>query len=95
MRQEHLTGRIRKVYGDAVDTTITDWACAHGDIGWANVTAPTLTLLDWESWGRAAPPSATTPPACGPHPCPSPRSPPASSPSSTASSTPGPATCPS
>ncbi|WP_374776993.1 aminoglycoside phosphotransferase [Streptomyces sp. NBC_01310] len=53
MRQEHLTGRIREIYGDTVDTTITDWACAHGDIGWANLTAPTLTLLDWESWGRA------------------------------------------
>ncbi|MBT2408457.1 MULTISPECIES: hypothetical protein [unclassified Streptomyces] len=53
MRHEHLTGRIREVYSDTVDTTITDWACAHGDIGWANLTDPTLTLLDWEGWGRA------------------------------------------
>ncbi|MCS0638355.1 aminoglycoside phosphotransferase [Streptomyces sp. LP05-1] len=53
LRQEHLTARIREAYGDAVDTTITEWACAHGDVGWANVTAPELTLLDWESWGNA------------------------------------------
>ncbi|MFC9581594.1 aminoglycoside phosphotransferase [Streptomyces yangpuensis] len=53
LRQEHLTTRIREIYGDEVDTTVPDWACAHGDLGWSNVTAPEFTLLDWESWGRA------------------------------------------
>ncbi|MEV4253849.1 aminoglycoside phosphotransferase [Spirillospora sp. NPDC049652] len=52
MPQEHLSQRIVEVYGDKVDTTITDWATVHGDLGWANVCAPTLTLIDWESWGR-------------------------------------------
>ncbi|MCX4461452.1 hypothetical protein OOK58_01925 [Streptomyces sp. NBC_01728] len=28
------------------------WTTAHGDLHWANVTAP-LRLLDWEGWGRA------------------------------------------
>ncbi|MFC5180784.1 aminoglycoside phosphotransferase [Actinomadura harenae] len=52
MTQEHLSRRIAEVYGDELDTTITAWATVHGDLGWANVCAPTLTLIDWESWGR-------------------------------------------
>lgn len=51
MSQAHLSTRIREVYGDDVDTTITDWACAHGDIGYANLCGPRLTIIDWESWG--------------------------------------------
>ncbi|MFD0267829.1 hypothetical protein ACFVGY_14765 [Streptomyces sp. NPDC127106] len=53
MTQEHLTARITEVYGDTVVTVVTEWSCAHGDLGWANLTGPTLTFLDWESWGRA------------------------------------------
>lgn len=53
VRQDHLTARITEVYGSSVDPTVEEWACAHGDIGWANLTGPELTLLDWESWGRA------------------------------------------
>ncbi|MGX1755384.1 hypothetical protein ACWIG5_00435 [Streptomyces lydicus] len=29
------------------------WATAHGDLHWANLTGPQLTLLDWEGWGAA------------------------------------------
>jgi hypothetical protein len=29
------------------------WTTAHGDLHWANLTAPSLTILDWEGWGRA------------------------------------------
>ena len=29
------------------------WTTAHGDMHWANLTAPSLTILDWEGWGRA------------------------------------------
>ncbi|WP_193581920.1 hypothetical protein [Streptomyces mobaraensis] len=29
------------------------WTTAHGDLHWANLTAPGLRLLDWEGWGRA------------------------------------------
>jgi hypothetical protein len=51
MGQQHLSKRIAEVYGDEVDTTVTQWCTAHGDLGWANLCGPTLTLLDWESWG--------------------------------------------
>lgn len=30
-----------------------EWRTAHGDLQWSNLTAPKLTLLDWESWGAA------------------------------------------
>ncbi len=53
MGQEHLSRRIREVYGNGIDTEVTDWACAHGDLGYANVCGPRLALLDWESWGMA------------------------------------------
>ncbi|QNA78250.1 aminoglycoside phosphotransferase [Streptomyces sp. So13.3] len=51
MGQTHLSARIHEIYGDQVDTTITDWACAHGDLGYANLCGPRLTIIDWESWG--------------------------------------------
>lgn len=53
--QDHLTGRLHEVYGCGVDTRVLDhaWACAHGDLGYANPTGPDLMFLDWESWGIA------------------------------------------
>ncbi|MER7684026.1 hypothetical protein [Streptomyces sp. NPDC097610] len=51
MGQTHLTRRIHEVYGTDIDTTITDWACAHGDLGYANPCGPRLSITDWESWG--------------------------------------------
>ncbi|MER6011548.1 aminoglycoside phosphotransferase [Streptomyces bluensis] len=51
MGQAHLTRRIHEVYGDDIDTTITEWACAHGDLGFANLCGPRLSIIDWESWG--------------------------------------------
>lgn len=55
MEQGHLTRRVREIYGPDIDTRIPDedWVCAHGDLGYANLTGPELMLLDWESWGRA------------------------------------------
>ncbi|MER5869335.1 aminoglycoside phosphotransferase [Streptomyces sp. NPDC002044] len=53
MSRQHLTNRIHEVYGDQVDTTVTDWATAHGDVGYANLCGPGFALLDWESWGLA------------------------------------------
>lgn len=52
MSQAHLSSRISDAYGDTIDTTITDWACVHGDLGWANLCGPALSILDWEDWGR-------------------------------------------
>ncbi|WP_051415577.1 aminoglycoside phosphotransferase [Nocardiopsis sp. CNT312] len=55
LEQAHLTRRIQEVYGTDIDTHIPeqDWACAHGDLGYANITGPEFMLLDWESWGLA------------------------------------------
>ncbi len=53
MPQAHLTTRIHEIYGEGIDTTVTDWACAHGDLGFANLCGPRLVILDWESWGMA------------------------------------------
>ncbi|WP_344971726.1 aminoglycoside phosphotransferase [Salinactinospora qingdaonensis] len=51
MRQEHVTRRIREVFGDGIETTIDEWRTAHADLHWGNLTAPTCHLLDWEDWG--------------------------------------------
>lgn len=34
---------------------LREWHTAHGDLHWANLTAPELMLLDWEAWGGAPP----------------------------------------
>jgi hypothetical protein len=49
-------GRIASVIGrvfPGIDTAVTEWACAHADLGWSNLTGPQLWLLDWEDWGMA------------------------------------------
>lgn len=38
---------------DDIDTTVRRWTLAHGDLHWANLTAPELTILDWEGFGPA------------------------------------------
>lgn len=35
------------------DTTVQRWVPAHADLNWANMTAPTFSLFDWEDWGNA------------------------------------------
>ncbi|MBA8827812.1 hypothetical protein FHX42_005219 [Saccharopolyspora lacisalsi] len=50
LSQAHLSDRIRSVFGDRVDTTVTEWRTAHGDLHWGNVTVDG-ELLDWEAWG--------------------------------------------
>ncbi|MGW2007020.1 hypothetical protein [Streptomyces nigrescens] len=35
------------------DTTVQSWVPAHADLNWANMTAPTFCLFDWEDWGSA------------------------------------------
>jgi hypothetical protein len=50
--QERIASVIGQVF-PGIDPAITEWACAHADLGWANLTAPQLWLLDWEDWGMA------------------------------------------
>ncbi|MFE1194757.1 hypothetical protein ACFW6E_18510 [Streptomyces olivaceoviridis] len=51
--QDVITRSVRGVFGDAFDTTAEQWAPAHADLNWANVTAPAFSLFDWEDWGNA------------------------------------------
>jgi hypothetical protein len=51
--QRRVTAMIERVFAGRVETTVTEWAVAHADVAWANVTAPECWLLDWEDWGVA------------------------------------------
>jgi hypothetical protein len=52
LTQERVTDTIHQVFPD-IDTAIDEWTTAHGDLAWANLTAPNCVILDWEDWGRA------------------------------------------
>jgi hypothetical protein len=49
---ERVRGTIAKVLPDA-DAAVEEWATAHADLNWSNLTGPELWVLDWEDWGRA------------------------------------------
>lgn len=51
--QDAVARRLHEHFGDQVDVTVEHWVTAHNDLHWANLTAPTLTILDWEGWGTA------------------------------------------
>lgn len=53
MTQQRLTAAIEHVFPGRFDTHIDEWATAHADLNWANLTGPQCYLLDWEDWGRA------------------------------------------
>jgi len=44
---------IRDCFGSDAPCIADEWCVAHGDLQWSNLTAPSLTLLDWECWGHA------------------------------------------
>jgi hypothetical protein len=48
-----LRYRLLAAFGLDLDVDQLDWSCAHGDLHWGNLTAPTLWMLDWEHWGWA------------------------------------------
>lgn len=50
---ERVEAAIRKIFPDAADLRIDEWATAHADLNWANMTGPRLWILDWEDHGRA------------------------------------------
>ena len=50
---ERVETAIRKVFPDAAELRIDEWATAHADLNWANMTGPRLWILDWEDHGRA------------------------------------------
>ncbi len=51
--QDRVTSTIERVFAGRVETIVTEWAAAHADLAWANLTAPECWLLDWEDWGLA------------------------------------------
>lgn len=51
--QALITESIHSAFSDDVDTTVERWVPAHADLNWANMTAPTFCLFDWEDWGNA------------------------------------------
>lgn len=52
LSQERIDAVISKVF-PGVDTVIDEYATAHADLNWANVTGPELWIIDWEDWGTA------------------------------------------
>ncbi|WP_174857668.1 hypothetical protein [Streptomyces lydicus] len=51
MREQYIRRRVPEFTG--VTPGAITWTTAHGDLHWANLTGPALTLLDWEGWGTA------------------------------------------
>lgn len=51
--QDDVTQQLREYFGDRISPQVERWVTAHGDLHWANVTAPSLVILDWEQWGLA------------------------------------------
>lgn len=56
VRQAYLDRAMPKYLaflGEPVHTVPPAWSTAHGDLHWANLTGPGLSILDWEGWGVA------------------------------------------
>ncbi|MEU3990753.1 hypothetical protein AB0F24_20625 [Streptomyces platensis] len=51
VREHYIRRRVPEFTG--VTPGEITWTTAHGDLHWANLTGPALTLLDWEGWGTA------------------------------------------
>jgi hypothetical protein len=47
-----LHRRLLATFGLPIDVDTLVWSTVHGDVHWANLTAPRCWVLDWESWGR-------------------------------------------
>jgi hypothetical protein len=50
---DHVNDGITAFFGMDLDIASVPWTTAHCDLHWGNLTAPTLTILDWETWGTA------------------------------------------
>lgn len=52
--QDYIHRAIPRYVVDlGIDTRVQRWSLAHGDLHWANLTSPKLTILDWEGFGAA------------------------------------------
>lgn len=50
---EYVSAAVTERFGPGAPASVDEWRTSHGDLNWGNVTAPELTLLDWEMWGIA------------------------------------------
>ncbi|MFI1799012.1 phosphotransferase [Streptomyces sp. NPDC020379] len=50
VRREYLERALPQFVEVPAPETI-DWVVVHGDLHWANLTGPSLRILDWEGWG--------------------------------------------
>ncbi|MER7747670.1 hypothetical protein ABT013_20610 [Streptomyces bacillaris] len=53
MTQTLVTETIHNVFPGSFGTTVEHWVPAHADLNWANMSAPSFCLFDWEDWGNA------------------------------------------
>lgn len=53
VRQDLVNRRLQWISGGRIDPEVAVWKASHGDLHWANLTAPACVLLDWEGWGLA------------------------------------------
>ncbi|RAY14603.1 hypothetical protein DPM19_12610 [Actinomadura craniellae] len=51
--RRHVAETVEAVFGVSVDASIDQWAPAHADFHWANITGPAFCVFDWEDWGMA------------------------------------------
>ncbi|WP_244184564.1 hypothetical protein [Streptomyces cellostaticus] len=51
VREQYIRCRVPEFTG--ITPGEITWTTAHGDLHWANLTGPQLTLMDWEGWGTA------------------------------------------
>jgi hypothetical protein len=58
--QEGISHRLLAFFGDKIDSTVTTWSTAHGDLQWANLTAPAPYC--WTGNAGESPQPAMTPP---------------------------------
>lgn len=51
-----IKSHVEAHFGVHLDSDVFDsvtWTTAHTDLHWANLTAPELSIVDWETWRRA------------------------------------------
>lgn len=53
LEPDALRSSVLALFGVEIDLGRVDWEVAHGDLHFGNLTAPRLTILDWEYWGWA------------------------------------------
>lgn len=50
---EHVASVIEAVWPGRIDTCVTEWTCAHGQLTWRKLAAPSCWILGWNGYGLA------------------------------------------